>query len=184
MLLVPLTIKCPHHAHAGQTLIQNEIEFIQLRLHAAEQRDGLTHQNDDGGHKNRNDHHQDPGESGILVNRENNPGNQCERGSDHDIQRYDQHLLHLRRIVGGAGNQRGRTHSVELMQRKLLHVSKKLGTDNFAKASRHLGREENADDGSKDAPHRHQQHDSAGSPDIAGIALDNPIIYDICHQIG
>ena len=119
MLFVLLTIKRPHHAHPGQTFIQDEIELIQLLLHNTEQRDGLAHKEHDSAHKDWNDHYEDPGESDILVERQNNPGNQGEWGSDHHIQRQDHHLLHLRRIIGGSGNQRGGAHAVELVKRKL-----------------------------------------------------------------
>src|SRR6266705_2607243 len=60
LLLVLLAIKCPDHAHPGEALVQNEIDFIQLCLHGAEQRDGLAHKDHDGDHKHRNDHYQNP----------------------------------------------------------------------------------------------------------------------------
>src|SRR5260221_6057731 len=184
LLLILLTIKCSDHTHAGQTLIQNEIELIQLRLHDAEHWDGLAHQDKDGGHENGNDHHQNPGESDILVERQNNPGNQREWGSDHHIQHQDHHLLHLRRIIGGGVNQRGGAHGVELVQQKLCHVSKKPGADDFAKAGRHLRRKENANNRSNGSPESYQQHNAAGSPNVANILTDNPFIYNIRKQSG
>src|SRR5260221_667066 len=156
--------------------------IIQLLLHNTEQRDGLAHKDPDRGHKNGNGHHQNPGESDILEGRQNNPGNQREWGSDQHIQHQDHHLLHLRRIIGGAGNQRGGAYAVELVQRKLCHVGKQLGADDFAKAARHLGRIENADDSSNGSPEGYQQHNAASSPNVAGIAFYNPVIDNIRKQ--
>src|SRR5258708_12253785 len=99
MLLILLTIKCSDHTHAGQTLIQNEIELIQLRLHDAEHWDGLAHQDKDGGHENGNDHHQNPGESTILVEPQNNPANQRHSASTHHIHHQTHHLLNLLPII-------------------------------------------------------------------------------------
>ncbi len=70
------------------------------------------------------------------------------------------------------------------MQRKLLHVGKQPGADDFAKAGRYLRRKENADDRSKGTPESYQQHNAAGSPNVADILTNNPFIDNICKQGG
>ncbi len=72
--------------------------------------------------------------------------------------------------------------SIELVQRKALHMRKQFGTDNFTKASRHPGREENADDRSQGASQGDHEHQAAGAPDVAGILFNNAVIDNIRHQ--
>src|SRR5258708_27567297 len=66
-----------------------------------------------------------PGESDILVERQNNPSNQREWGGDHDIQHQNQHLLHLRRIIVV------RVISEEVLTRSEEHTSELQSPDHI-----------------------------------------------------
>ncbi len=107
LFLVLLAIKGSHDAHAGQPLVQNEIDFVQFHLDAPEERDSPAKQEHDSCDQDRHRYHQNPGQPDILVERQNDASHHRDRGGNHHIQGDDRHLLHLRRIVGGACNQRG-----------------------------------------------------------------------------
>ncbi len=61
-------------------------------------------------------------------------------------------------------------------------MSKKPGPDNSAQAGCDLGRKENADDCSNSSSDGHQRHKATDLPDVARIAFDNPLIYNVRHQ--
>ncbi len=63
-------------------------------------------------------------------------------------------------------------------------MRKQFGTDNFTKASRHLGRKENANDRGHGASQGNHEHQATGSPDVAGILVNNAVINNIRHQRG
>jgi hypothetical protein len=63
-------------------------------------------------------------------------------------------------------------------------VSKQLGADDFAKAGRDLGRKENAHDRGNGTSESYQQHNATGSPNVAGITLNNAVIDYIRKQSG
>ena len=61
-------------------------------------------------------------------------------------------------------------------------MGKQPGTYDFAKAGRNLRRIENADDRGNSTSESYQQHNAAGSPNVAGITLNNAVIDYIRKQ--
>ena len=57
-------------------------------------------------------------------------------------------------------------------------------SQSFAKADSDPGGKEDAGDGAEDAARSNRYHEPAGNPDVSGIVFDDPIVHNICHQVG
>ena len=88
----------------------------------------------------------------------------------------DQHLLHLRGVVGRAGDQRGGAEGVELVQREVLDVREDLRAHDPAEADRRFSRRRSCRPRRSAVPAMAiEQHDPPMPQDVAGVALTMPV---------
>ena len=117
--LVRAAIERADHAHAAQPFVEHQVEPVDLDLHRLEQRHRLAHDQAEDHRHDRHHRDQHPRQLRVLRQRQDDAADRHHRRGDDHGQHHDQHLLHLRGVVGRARDQRGGAEAVELVDREV-----------------------------------------------------------------
>ena len=102
--LIVATAEGLDHAHAGQILLHDGVDGIQLLLHRAEEREGLVDDPDDKDEHHGDEHHEEQGQLRAGEDGHDQAAYQQHGCAHHDAQHHHDQFLHLDDIVGEPGD--------------------------------------------------------------------------------
>ena len=168
--LVVLGIVGAHHTQAGEVLAGHEVDVVGELLHGLELRHDHGHHDDDGHQQN---HYGDSGGerpfeafAGDLAH-----GPYCHnRRFDDELQAHGDEHLHLRDVVGGAGDEAGGGELAHFGRAEGLDLAEFERAQTLGERGRHARSDVAGDDGTRHGSERDEQHLAAGNPDVLHVA--------------
>ena len=127
--LVGLADERAHDAHAGDLLAQHRVDLVDALLHDLELRDHPDDHQPDADHEHRDAHQQEQREGAVLAHREDHAADDRERRGDEERAGHEDEDLHLRHVVGDAGDQRRRAVRGDVLGREVGHPVEQVAAD-------------------------------------------------------
>ena len=169
-LLVVLGIVGAHHAQAGEVFAGHEVDVVGQGLHRLELRHDHGHHDGDGHQQDRH------GDAGGERPFEAFAGDLAygpyghDRRLDDELQTHGDEHLHLRDVVGGAGDEAGRGELAHLGRSEGFDLAEFERAQTLGERGGHARGYVAGDDGARHGAERDEQHLAARDPDVLHVA--------------
>ena len=159
--LLGLAHERPHHPDAGDLLAEHGVHPVDARLHLLERRHHPVHERPEQHHRAGHRDHQHHRQPDVFADREDEPDHQGERRRDHHRECEHHQLLHLRDVVGDAGDQRRCAEAADLACRVPGDLVEQVAPDVATERHRGAGPVEHRDGGERDLDDAEAHHHRA-----------------------